>query len=220
MQFHLVLVCVEVINGAFHSVKHFDLPHSKFCRKREVQHLGCEQGFSLLYQGIHRDWSSALYRFLHVAELLLDVLKPLLPRLLPYFLLDGPIASVVPAMPFLIAILSGGGGGFVRIMLLSLASLSLSIFFSRRVEVLLFFLGDGVLACRASWGCCICLVSCSNSRNKCWLVRQSAFISSVLACRVSSVPPGGRLSMSPCWSGILGGLAWLLLVFRVDTISH
>ena len=26
--------------------------------------------------------------------------------------------------------------------------------------------------------------------------------------------------MSPCWSGILGGLAWLLLVFRVDTISH
>ena len=143
MQFHLVLVCVEVINGAFHFVKHFDLPHSKFYRKREVQHLGCEQGFSLLYQGVHRDWSSALYRFLHVAKLLLDVLEPLLPRPLPYFLLDGPIASVVPAMPFLIAILFGG---FVRIMLLSLASLSLSIFFSRRVEVLLFFLGDGVLA--------------------------------------------------------------------------
>ena len=26
--------------------------------------------------------------------------------------------------------------------------------------------------------------------------------------------------MSPCWSGILGGLAWLLLVFQVNTISH
>ena len=29
-----------------------------------------------------------------------------------------------------------------------------------------------------------------------------------------------RLSTLPCWSCILGGLAWLLLVFRVDTISH
>ena len=150
MQLYLVLVCVEVINGVFHSVKRFDLQHSKFYLKREVQHPGCKRGFSLLYQGIHGDWSSALYHFLHVAELLLDVPEPLLPRPLPYFLLDGPIASVVPAMPFLvptmpflIAILSGG---FVRIMLPILASLSLSICFSRRVEVLLFFLGDGVLA--------------------------------------------------------------------------
>ena len=78
-----------------------------------------------------------------MAELLLDVLEPLLPLPLPYFLLDGTIAYVVPAMPVLIAILSEG---FVRIMLPSLASLSLSICFSRRVEVLLFFLGDGVLA--------------------------------------------------------------------------
>ena len=29
----------------------------------------------------------------------------------------------------------------------------------------------------------------------------------VLACMVSRVPSGGRLSMSPCWSCILGGLA-------------
>ena len=39
---------------------------------------GCEQGFNLLYQGVHRDRSAALYRFLHVAELLLDILEPLL----------------------------------------------------------------------------------------------------------------------------------------------
>ena len=132
-----------MINGVFRFVKRLDLRHSEFYRKREVQHPDCEWGFSLLYQGVHGDWSSALYRFLHVAKLLLDVPEPLLPRPLPYFLLDGPIASVVPAMPFLIAILSGG---FVRIMLPSLASLSLSICFSRRVKVLLFFLGDGVLA--------------------------------------------------------------------------
>ena len=110
--------------------------------KREVQHPGCERGFSLLYQGIHRDWSLALYHVLHVVELLLDVHEPLLPRPLPYFLLDGPIAPVGPAMPFLIAILSGG---FVRIKLPSLASFSLSIYFSRRVEVL-FSLGNSVLA--------------------------------------------------------------------------
>ena len=78
-----------------------------------------------------------------MAKLLLDVFEALLPRPLPYFLLDGPIAYVVPTMPFLIAILSGG---FVRIMLPSLASLSLSIYFSRKVKVMLFFLGDGVLA--------------------------------------------------------------------------
>ena len=88
-----------------------------------------------------------------MVELLLDVPEPPFPRPLPYFLLDRPIASVAPAMPFLIAILSEGGGGggggggvFVRIMLPILASLSLSICFSRRVEVLLFFLGDGGLA--------------------------------------------------------------------------
>ena len=108
-----------------------------------MQHPDCERGFSLLYQVVHRDWSSILYRFLHVVELLLDVPEPLLPRSLPYFLLDGHIASVVPAMSFLIAILSGG---FVKIMLPSLATLSLSMCFSRRVEVLLFFLGNEVLA--------------------------------------------------------------------------
>ena len=143
MYLHLVLVCVEVINGAFRSIKRFDLQHFEFFLKREVQHPGCEWGFSLLYQGIYIDWSSVLYRFLHVAKLLLDVPEPLLPRPLPYFLLDGPISSVVLAMPFLIASLSGG---FVRIMLHSLASFSFSIYFSRRVKVLLFFLGNGVLA--------------------------------------------------------------------------
>ena len=42
---------------------------------------------------------------------------------------------------------------------------------------------------------------------------------SVLACVASNVP-GGRLSTSPGWSYILGGLALLLLVFQVDTISN
>ena len=63
-------------------------------------------------------------------------------------------------------------------------------------------------ACHVSWGRHICLVSCSNSFNKCWLVKRSASTSSVLACTVSNVPPGGRLSTPPGWSCILGGLAF------------
>ena len=73
--------------------------------------------------------------------------------------------------------------------------------------------------CRASRGCCICLVSCSNSSIRRWLVRRSASTSFVLACIASNVP-GGRLSALPGWSCILGGLALLLLVFLVDTISN
>ena len=64
------------------------------------------------------------------------------------------------------------------------------------------------------------LVSCSNSPIRRWLMRRSASTSSVLACSVSIAPPGGQLSTSPGWSCILGGLALLLLVFRVYTISH
>ena len=133
-----------MINGVFRSVKRFDLRHSKLCRKREVQHPDCERGFSLLYQGVHRDWSSALYCFLHVAELLLDVPEPLLPRPLLCLLLtkDGLIAFVVPALPLLIVILSGG---LVRVMLPGVTSFSFSICFSMRVEVL-FFSGNKVLA--------------------------------------------------------------------------
>ena len=109
-----------------------------------MQHPGCEREFSLLYQGVHRDWSSALYCFLHVAELLLDVHEPLLPRPLLYLLLikDGPIAFAVPALPLLIAILSGG---LVRVILPSVTSFSFSICFLMRVEVL-FFSGNRVLA--------------------------------------------------------------------------
>ena len=82
-----------------------------------MQHLGGEWRFGLLHQGVHGDWSSALYRFLHVDDFLLDVPKPLLPR------------------PLLVAILSGG---LVRILLPGVASFSFSISFSTRVEVLLF----------------------------------------------------------------------------------
>ena len=73
------------------------------------------------------------------------------------------------------------------------------------------------LSCLPS--CCICLVSCSNSPIRRWLVRRSASTSFVLACIVSNVPRG-LLSASPGGSYNLGGLALLLLVFRVDTISN
>ena len=109
-----------------------------------MQHPSCEWGFGLLHQDVHRDWSSALYYFLHVAEFSLDVPEPLLPRPFLYLLLikDGPITFVVPAMPLLDAILSGG---LVRTMLPSVTSFSFSICFSMRVEVL-FFLGNRVFA--------------------------------------------------------------------------
>ena len=82
-----------------------------------MQHPGGEWRFGLLYQGVHGDWSSALYRFLHVADFLLDVSEPLLPR------------------PLLIAILSGR---LEMIFLHRVASFSFSIRFLTRVEVLLF----------------------------------------------------------------------------------
>ena len=140
MQSHLIFVYI----GVFCFVERLDLRHSELFRNREVQHPGCEWGFGFLYQGVHRDWSSALYRFLHVADFLLDVSKPLLPRPLPCLLLikDGPIVFIVPALPLLIAILSRR---LVRIMLLGVTSLSFSIRFSIRVEVL-FFSGNRVLA--------------------------------------------------------------------------
>ena len=39
------------------------------------------------------------------------------------------------------------------------------------------------------------------------VLSRSVSILLILACMVSKVPPGGRLSMLPCWSCILGGLA-------------
>ena len=72
-----------------------------------------------------------------MADFLLDVLEPLLlrPFLCLLLIKDGPIAFVVPALPILITVLSGG---LVRIMLPSVASFSFSIRFSTRVEVLHF----------------------------------------------------------------------------------
>ena len=188
-----------MVYGVFCFVERLNLRHSELCRKGEVQHFGGAWKFGLLHQGVHGDWSLALYRYLHVADFLLDVPKPLLPR------------------PPLVAILSGG---LVRIMLPGVVSFSFSIRFSTRVEMLL-FPGNRVLVFfgRVSRGRRIFLVSCSNSFSKCWLVTRNASTSSVLAYTVSNAPPRGRLSTSPGWSCILEGLALLLLVFRVDTIS-
>ena len=132
-----------MVYRVFCSVERLDLWHSELCRKREVQHPDREWGFGLLYQGVHGDWSSTLYCFLHVTDFLLDVPEPLLPRPLLCFLLikNGPIAFVVPALPLLIAVLSGGLGR----MLPGVTSFSFSIRFSTRVEVLL-FLGNRILA--------------------------------------------------------------------------
>ena len=197
----MIFVRIKVVYGVFCSIECLDLRHSELCRKGEVQHPDGEWRLCLLYQGVHGDRSSALYRFLHVANFLLNVSEPLLPR------------------PLLVAILSGG---LVRIMLPGVASFSFFTRFSTRVEVLLFS-GNRVLdfpGLSCLLGCRIFLVSCSNSFSKCWLVTWSASTSSVLACTISNVPLGGRLSTSPDWSCILGGLVFLLLVFRVDTISR
>ena len=106
-----------MVYGVFCSVKRLDLRHSELYRKGEVQHPGDEWRFGLLHQGVHGDWSSTLYRNLHVANFLLDVPEPFLPR------------------PLLVAILSEG---LVRIMFLGMASFSFSIHFSTRVEMFLF----------------------------------------------------------------------------------
>ena len=126
-----------MVYRVFCSVERLHLRYSELCRKREVQHPSHEWGFGLLYQGIHGDWSSTLYYFLHVADFLLDVPEPFLPRPLLCLLLikNGPIAFVVPTLPLLIAVLSGG---LVRIMLHSVASFSFSIRFSTMVEEFLF----------------------------------------------------------------------------------
>ena len=110
----MIFVCFEVVYRVFCPVERLDLRHSELCRKGEVKHPGGEWGFGLLYQSVHGDWSSAFYRYLHVANFLLDVPEPLLPR------------------PLLVAILSGG---LVRIMLPGVASFPFSIRYSMRVEV-------------------------------------------------------------------------------------
>ena len=119
----MIFVRIEVVYGVFCPVECLDLRHSELCRKGEVQHPDDEWRFSLLHQGVHRDWSSAFYRYLHVADFLLDVPELLLPR------------------PLFVAILFGG---LVRIMLPGVASFPFSIRFSTRVEVL-FFSGNRVL---------------------------------------------------------------------------
>ena len=112
-----------MVYEVFYPVERLDLRHYELCRKGEVQHPGGEWGFGLLYQGVHGDWSSAFYRYLHVVDFLLDVPEPLFPR------------------PLLVAILSRG---LVRIMLPGVASFTFSIRFSTKVEVL-FLSGNRVL---------------------------------------------------------------------------
>ena len=106
-----------MVYGIFCSVERLDLRHSKLYRKGEMQHPRGEWRLGLLHQGVHGDWRSAFYCYLHVVDFLLDVPEPLLPR------------------PLLVAIISGG---LVRIMLPGVASFPFSIRFSTRVEVLLF----------------------------------------------------------------------------------
>ena len=113
----MTFVRIEVVYGVFCSVERLNLRHSELCRKGKVQHPSGEWRFGLLYQSVHGDWSSTLYRFLHVDDFLLDVPETLLPR------------------PLLVAILSWG---LVRIMLPGVASFCFFIPFSTRVEVLLF----------------------------------------------------------------------------------
>ena len=117
MQFHLIFVRIEVVYRVFCSVECLNLRHFELCQKRELQHPDGEWRLDLLHKGFHGDWSSTFYRYLHVADFLLDVPEPLLPQ------------------PLLVAILSGG---LIRIMLPGVASLLFSIRFSTRVEVLLF----------------------------------------------------------------------------------
>ena len=117
MQFHLIFVRIKVVYGVFCSIERLDLRHSKLYQKGEVQHPDGEWRLSLLHKGVHGDWSSAFYRYLHVPDFLLDVPEPFLPQ------------------PLLVAILSRG---LVRIMLPSVASFPFSILFSTRVELLLF----------------------------------------------------------------------------------
>ena len=64
-----------MINGILHTIERFYLRHSELCWKGKVEHLGCERGLSLLYQGVHRIRSLALYNFVHVVELLLEALN-------------------------------------------------------------------------------------------------------------------------------------------------
>ena len=116
-------VRIEVVYGVFCFVERLDLRQSELCRKGEVQHPGGEWRLGLLHQGVHRDSSSAFYRYLHMVDFLLDVPDPFLPT------------------PLLIVILSGG---LVRIMLPGVASFPFSIRFSTRAEVLL-FLGNRFL---------------------------------------------------------------------------
>ena len=75
----MILISVEVIDEIFGTIERFYLQHSELRWKREVEHLGCERGLSLLYHGVHRVRGSAIYNFLHATELLLEALEPLLP---------------------------------------------------------------------------------------------------------------------------------------------
>ena len=53
VQLYLILIGVKVAYGIFRSIESFDLRHSELGLEREVQNLGREQGFRLLYQSVH-----------------------------------------------------------------------------------------------------------------------------------------------------------------------
>ena len=133
-----------MVDGILCSIERLYLRHPELCWKREV-YLGCERGLSLLHQGVHRVWSSALYDFLNVADLLLDALEPLLPRSLPHSLLRRGwfIVSDVPPECCLVELFSGGQ---VRLVPPGSTGFCFYSCLSERAEVLLLSLRGGVMA--------------------------------------------------------------------------
>ena len=102
-----------------------------------------KRGFRLLYYSVHGDWGLNFYRLLHVAELLLDILKLLLPRsfLLSPLMRGQLFTSIVPVKRSFVMTVSEG---YVRIMSSGPAIFSSSVSVSRGAEVLLLLLWYGI----------------------------------------------------------------------------
>ena len=67
MEFHLILVYVEVIEGVLGSIKGLHLRHLELSRKQKMLDLLNEKGLFPLNQSFHGDYSSVLDNILHIA---------------------------------------------------------------------------------------------------------------------------------------------------------